>query len=109
MLYLRTWYLIREGFMQHPLHFPGHAVYARWPSLAPAVCVQLPETCDRSMVEQLRKILLAHPGLRKVCVLVGCGEVLQLDDSFRVDASSSLYNELRGLLGVYASAAVSFN
>ncbi len=74
-------------------------------SLAPdqPVMVQVPEArCTPHVLEQLREVLVTHPGGTEVQVKVtspGRATVLRLQDSLRVQRSSALFGDLKALLG----------
>ncbi|MDQ2625300.1 MAG: DNA polymerase III subunit alpha [Actinomycetota bacterium] len=74
-------------------------------SLSPdsPVQLQVPEArCTPSVVEQLREVLVTHPGGTEVQVRVtgpGRATVLRLQDSLRVQRSSALFGDLKALLG----------
>ncbi|HET7651983.1 MAG TPA: DNA polymerase III subunit alpha [Acidimicrobiales bacterium] len=55
-------------------------------------------TVNGSMVEQLKKILVEHPGESPVYLRVGT-KTLRLPDEFNVDTSNGLVAELRTVLG----------
>ena len=65
------------------------------------------EALSSGTVRKLRDILSNHPGTAPVFIHMetnGHSKVLRLDDRFRVELSSSLYAEIRNLLGAAAVA-----
>ena len=78
------------------------------PELAPPTELRLNVTASsvtRAMVRRLKRILTDHPGPAKVYIHMtdnGRSELLLLDDRFKVDLTSSLYAEIRNLLGASA-------
>jgi DNA polymerase-3 subunit alpha len=67
------------------------------------VTITLPVSrCTPPLVERLKEVVATHPGTTEVRLQVQAGEkltVLRLGDSFRVTATSSLYADLKALLG----------
>jgi len=74
-------------------------------SEAPAGPVRLTMSasrCTPPVVERLKEVLSAHPGVTEVhlhLVAQGRTTVMRLDDRLRVTPSSSLYGDLKALLG----------
>jgi DNA polymerase-3 subunit alpha len=58
--------------------------------------------CTPPLVERLREVLAAHPGVTQVNLRLtqpGRATVMRLEDSLRVERTSALYGELKALLG----------
>ena len=54
------------------------------------------------MVEQLREILAAHPGVSQVHLRLtqpGRATVMRLEDTLRIQRSPALFGDLKALLG----------
>ena len=70
------------------------------------VTISLPAPrCTALVVERLKEVLATHPGITEVRLQVQAGEnvtVLRLGDSFRVTPTSSLFADLKALLGAAA-------
>jgi len=70
------------------------------------VTITLPVSrCTPPLVERLKEVLATHPGTTEVRLQVQAGEnltVLRLGDGFRVTPTSSLFADLKALLGAGA-------
>jgi DNA polymerase-3 subunit alpha len=70
------------------------------------VTITLPVArCTPPLVERLKEVLSTHPGTTEVRLQVQAGEnltVLRLGDGFRVTPTSSLFADLKALLGAAA-------
>ena len=63
------------------------------------------DACTPKVVEQLKEVLSAHPGLTPVHLRLTSGggtKVLRLPDDFRIERRNGLYAELKTLLGTTA-------
>jgi DNA polymerase-3 subunit alpha len=61
--------------------------------------------CTPPLVERLKEVLATHPGTTEVRLQVQAGEnltVLRLGDGFRVTPTSSLFADLKAVLGAGA-------
>lgn len=70
---------------------------------ARAVTITMPVSrCTPPVVERLREILSAHPGVTQVnlrLVQPGRATVMRLEDTLRIERSSALFGDLKALLG----------
>ena len=67
------------------------------------VVITLPTTrCTPPLVERLKEVLAAHPGVTEVHLqLTGPGKatLMRLDDGLRVSPTPALFGDLKALLG----------